>query len=148
MTTVALLELIPNWILISVGLLFIGIEIAFGVFILFWFGLGLITVGLLGFFVNFEQGEFQLIFAFAIGIVLLFGFRKRIISKRNAEPETLYTYQTGDTGIVKHYQDQWMIDYHGTHWRIANPTDQLESGKAYPVKEIRNNQVWLDYNND
>ncbi|UQB42745.1 hypothetical protein JX580_02275 [Thiomicrospira microaerophila] len=143
MNSIGLIELIPDWILIAAGLVLIGIEIIFGLFILFWFGIGLVTVGLLGFFVDFEHGEYQLIFAFAIGMVLLFALRKKVIAPHNAQPDQLDTYQTGDIGLLSQHNQQWMVFYHGTHWIVANPKSGYEVGQRVKVDEIKSNQAWV-----
>lgn len=144
MTSIGLIEFIPNWWLISLGLVLIGLEIFLGLFILLWFGIGLVVVGLLGFFVDFGYGEIQLIFATAIGLVLLFAFRRKVVTGTNAQVEQLATYQAGEMGVLSLVNNQWMIFYHGTHWLVANPNDQLQSGQRVKVSEIKNNQVWID----
>lgn len=144
MTSIGLIELIPNWWLISLGLVLIGLEIFLGLFILLWFGIGLVVVGLLGFFVDFGYGEIQLIFSTAIGMVLLFALRRKVITAKNAQVEQLATYQTGDSGVLSLVNNQWMIFYHGTHWLVANPTDSLQSGQRVKVSEIKNNQAWIE----
>lgn len=144
MTSIGLLELIPNWVLIALGLTLIGIEIFFGLFILFWFGIGLVVIGLLGFFVDFGYGEYQLIFATAIGSVLLYALRNKVISAKNAQTEDLSTYQPGETGTLSRHNEQWMIYYHGTHWRVANPQNDWQEGQTVTVSAIKNNQAWID----
>lgn len=145
MTSIGLLELIPNWWLIALGLALIGIELFFGFFILLWFGIGFVVVGTLGWFVDFGYGEIQLIFATAIGTVLLFAFRRKLITRGNAEAETTSTYEGGDIGQIQRHQDTWQIYYHGTHWQIANPRDDLHVGQMRKVIEIKQNQAWLSY---
>lgn len=143
MSSIGLLELIPSWILIAAGLILIGIEILFGLFVLFWFGLGLVFVGLVGLFVDFEHGEYQLIFAFAIGMVLLFALRKKIIAPHNAEADQLDTYQTGEIGQLSLHNDQWVVFYHGTHWVVANPQADFKANQRVRVDEIKSNQAWV-----
>jgi membrane protein implicated in regulation of membrane protease activity len=143
MSSIGLIELIPDWILIAAGLVLIGIEIIFGLFILFWFGIGLVLIGLLGFFVDFEHGEYQLIFAFAIGMVLLFALRKKVIARNNAEADQLDTYQTGEIGQLSQHNQQWMVFYHGTHWAVANPKSSFQQGQRVVVEKIESNQAWV-----
>lgn len=144
MITPGLLELIPGWLLIAIGFALIGIEMLIGLFMLMWFGIGLIIVGMLSFVVDFEQGEFQLIFAFAIGAVLLFALRKQVIAKRNAQEDISVTYQTGDIGKLALHNDTWMVFYHGTHWQIANPEGQWHEGQRVRVTKIAMNQAWIE----
>lgn len=144
MSSEGLIELIPNWILISAGLVLIGIEIFAALYILLWFGIGLVVVGLLGFFVDFGHGEIQLIFAFAIGTVLMFALRRKVIAPHNAEKEVISTHQPGETGRVTAHNNQWMVYYHGTHWLVANPSDQLKDGQQVKVTDIKHNQAWIE----
>lgn len=143
MSSIGIIELIPNWILIALGVALIGLEIFIGFFVLLWFGLGLVVVGILGFFVDFGYGEYQLIFASAIGIVLLFAFRKKVITPKNAKVELLSTYQPGGTGTVSRHNNQWVIFYRGTHWVIANPHPDLVADQKVEVTEIKDNQAWI-----
>lgn len=144
MTSIGLLELIPSWVLVSAGLILIGIEIFIGLYILLWFGIGLVLVGLLSFFVDFGHGEIQLIFAFAIGSVLLFALRQKLISPHNAQTEPLSTYEPGETGLLSQHNGQWMVFYHGTHWLVANPSDNLTVGQKIKVTQIKSNQAWIE----
>ncbi|HEY9017529.1 NfeD family protein [Thiomicrospira sp.] len=144
MTSIGLLGLIPSWMLISVGLILIGVEIFIGLYILLWFGLGLVFVGLMSFFVDFGHGEIQLIFAFAIGTVLLFALRQKLIAPQNAQTESLSTYEAGETGVLSQHNGQWMVFYHGTHWLVANPNDDLTPGQKIKVTQIKSNQAWIE----
>lgn len=143
MISAGLLALIPNWILISLGVVLIGMEVFLGVFVLLWFGLGFVIVGMLGFFTDFVYGEYQLIFAFAIGIALLAAFRRRVMERFPAAEQVLSTYQAGEYGKVSMHEGQWMIFYKGTHWVIANPQPGLVEGENALVAKIESNRVWL-----
>ncbi|SFR52726.1 NfeD family protein [Thiomicrospira sp. ALE5] len=144
MITLGLLDLIPSWALIALGFALIGVEMLLGLFMLMWFGIGLIVVGLLSFVVDFEYGEIQLIFAFAIGSVLLFALRNKVIAKRNAKEEISVTYQTGGIGKLSLHNDTWMVFYHGTHWQVANPPAEWQEGQRVRVTKIELNQAWIE----
>lgn len=144
MTSIGLIELIPSWMLISAGLILIAIEIFAGLFILLWFGIGLVIVGFLSFFVDFGHGEIQIIFAFAIGTVLMFALRRKVMAPHNAEKEAISTHQPGETGRLSMHNNQWMVYYHGTHWLVANPSDDLKEGQQVKVTEIKHNQAWIE----
>lgn len=145
MISVGLLELIPNWILISLGLVLLAVEMFSALFILLWFGIGLITVGLLGFAVDFTYGEYQLIIATAIGVFLLLGFRRRILPAQNdANNKTLSTYEAGGQGKLAKVDDEWLVFYNGTFWTVANPREDLVEDQLVRIVEVKNNRVTIE----
>lgn len=141
--TTALLPLVPAWILVSIGFVLIAIELmAFNLFIFLWFGIAAIIIGALSFVIDFGHGEYQWLSIIIIGTAMLFTLRKRFMPT-NAAPIELETFKTGEMGRVEKQDDRWVIQYQGTWWQIANPTDDLAEGQTKEVKEIRSNKAYL-----
>lgn len=144
MISVGLLELIPSWVLISLGLVLLAVEMFSALFILLWFGIGLIVVGLLGFTVDFQYGEYQLIMATALGVFLLLAFRRRFLpSQKDATNKVLSTYEAGGKGKVSKSEGEWVVFYNGTFWVIANPREDLVEDQLVQVVEIKSNKAWI-----
>lgn len=139
----ALLPPIANWMMLTLGVILIVLEVsALNFFILLWFGIAAILVGIWGFFAPFTHGEYQLIATALLGTVLLLLFRKRFLPD-NSNSLTLETFKSGGSGRVIEQDGQWMIEYQGTWWRIANPSDALKEGQMAIVEKVENNQAWI-----
>lgn len=140
----AILPPIANWIMLALGIILIVLEVsALNFFILLWFGIAAILVGIWGFFSPFAHGEYQLIATAILGTVLLLLFRKHFLpDTTNTTP--LETFKSGGSGRVIQQDGLWMIEYQGTWWRIANPSDALKEGQMATVEKVENNQVWID----
>ncbi len=145
----AILNAFANWQILTLGVILIMLEVTLlNFFILLWFGIAAIVVGSVGFFIPFEHGEYQLLSITILGTILLLAFRKRFIEDEKAPHLELETFKSGEVGTVTQQKNElgetiWMIEYQGSWWRIANPTEHLKIGQTVTVKKVANNQVWI-----
>lgn len=141
----AILPAFANWQLLTLGVILITLEVTLlNFFILLWFGIAAILVGIWGFFIPFEHGEYQLLATAVMGTGLLLLFRNRFLAINQKAPEMpLETFKAGETGKLMQQNDTWMIEYQGSCWQVANPTDYLKEGETVQVTKVENNRVWI-----
>ncbi|GAB6035341.1 NfeD family protein [Galenea microaerophila] len=146
----AILPAFANWQILTLGVILITLEVTLlNFFILLWFGIAALIIGAIGFFYPFTHGEYQLLAIAILGTLLLLAFRKKLLESQRREQLPLETFEAGETGTVVQHKDEfkdpiWMIEYHGSWWRIANPSDHLKVGQIVKVKKVENNQVWIE----
>ncbi|GEM_PF-1588770 len=145
----AILPAFANWQLLSLGVILITLEVTLlNFFILLWFGIAAILVGIWGFFIPFEHGEYQLLATAVMGTGLLLLFRNRLLEVNQKTPEmTLETFKAGEAGRLMQQDGTWMIEYQGSWWQVANPTDNLKAGETVRVTKVENNRVWIQPQN-
>lgn len=136
-----LLNEIPAWWMIGIGLVLMGAELFLTVFVLLFFGLGFILIGLFSFGWH-TSGEMQILSAMLIGALLTFALRKFFLKTLRPENLTLETLETGDTGELIKHQGQLRVQYKGTSWALKMPYDAaLKAGDIVIVVELKNNQA-------
>ena len=136
-----ILPLIPNWIMITIGLVLLGIEVITGTFVILFFGIAFVAVGLVGMGMAFSSGETQLLVTMIIGFLLTLGLRKKLqnMMTKSADLE-LETMVTGDVGKIVKHQDEFRVDYKGTTWAIQKSDEfDIEEGDQVLVTDIQNN---------
>ena len=142
----SLIPHIPEWYLMIAGLIIIAVEIFFlNLFVILWFGLACLVMGILGFalpnVIGLLHGEWQLLGIALIGIVSLFSY-KIFFSKATAADNTqLDQFQTGKIGTVVHTESGLKVSYQGTLWAIAPGGEVVTANQQVCVQAIRNNQV-------
>lgn len=129
------------WVVI-VGFILILLELATGSFYLLWYGIGLVLSGATGWGFGNENYLIQTVIGLAIGAVLMFSFRKRVlnkISKNNHRDEFLL--EKGK-GVVL---ENSLVDFRGTTWRYENKTDDtFEIGEEVFVIPTTTNRVFIE----
>lgn len=129
------------WWLIGFGLLLVGLELLLTTFVLLFFGLGFVLVGLITFQLPLS-GEAQILAAIVIGALLTFLLRPWFLKSMQAEEVILETLQTGDFGRIITGPDGFRIDYKGTTWAIQNARQfELVEGEEVEVLQLKNNQA-------
>lgn len=135
------------WLLVAIGVLLITAEIFIGAFVVLWFGIGAVLVGLLTLFVPELHAGLQILFAVQAGVVLLYFFRDHCVAKDNGEKESLYTF-TGGPGVLRAGDDGHLsVSARGTYWAIANieviPEAKRLDGTNVEIDRFENNRAVL-----
>ncbi len=135
---------IPAWYLVGIGLVIIAIEVFFiNLFVIFWFGLATILIGLLELFIKFERGESQLLLIALIGSITLFLYLKRYKPQRKTN-HNIDNYSTGETGVITETENGLKVQYKGTLWDIAQPTSSfLKSGDCVTITALKDNKATI-----
>ena len=135
---------IPNWYLIGIGLIIIGVELFFiNLFVILWFGIAAIIVGFIDLIAPFERGEYQLLLIALFGAVMLFAYL-RLFKSKVTNNENLDNYQAGKLGTIIKTDSQLKVHYEGTLWTIAQPLpDNLKDGDVVQIEKITANKVIL-----
>lgn len=112
-----MLSLISPAILIAIGLGLIALEALSFSFILFWFGLSFMIVGILSYFSLFPDGLWQLSSIAIVAIALLFALRTKAIKifmkSKEKENNDNFLNEKG-IGIIKNAK----VYYKATYWDI------------------------------
>lgn len=143
-----LLAPISPWYLISLGLVLLLSELLLMSFVLMWFGIAAILMGLVSFYIHLPSGESQLIITAFWGGFMLYLLRHKMIKSQGQEDMQPETFREGGYGQLKKMDDRWMVEYQGTLWKIApeclkNHQAWLEDDEVNVVK-IQHNQVFIE----
>lgn len=143
-----ILPLIPNWIMLALGIVLMGLEVMTGTFFILFIGIAFLLVGLLGMIgIDFASGEFQLLTTMVIGFALTMFLRKKLQAMMNKQQDLeLETMKTGDLGKIVKFQDEFRVEYKGTTWAIQKSEEfEVEEGDQVVVTEIQNNIAFISY---
>lgn len=126
--------MIAPLIMISVGVVFMILELLFMNFVLIFFGLGFLIVGAVNFGVKFGW-EWQILLSFLLSLVLLFTLKKplkRLFSKNSKSFNNEFLDESG-VGEVK----DGMVYYKGTFWK-SDEIKELKDGDKVEISGIKN----------
>ncbi|WP_294945863.1 NfeD family protein [Sulfurivirga sp.] len=142
----AWLPVLSVWLMLVIGLGLIVLEVLLaGTFVILWFGVAFILVGLAGLWIAFPAGEYQLIAVAVLGTLLLWALRKRAQAWfAGSEPPPAETYEAGDIGELQQHEGQWMVYYRGTWWRLAEPVPDPEPGQRVRVTALEGNRARVE----
>lgn|GEM_PF-3378655 len=135
-------EPILSEILIGVGIFLITMEIFMPNFVIIWFGISSIVIGLVGFLFTFENGLHQIALISIIGLALLLFFREKIKTHLNSKKSKVnddFLKEEG-FGIVS---DNNMIAFRGTLWH-HNLNQELKKETKVKILSVKDNIVILD----
>ncbi len=139
-----ILPIIPAWIMLTLGVLLLAAELLSATFVMLFFGIAFILVGLVGFFVSWSSGEVQLLLAMVLGGVLTYalrGFFMQGMAKQNLPLETM---QVGDTGIIVENDGHLRVNYKGTTWGFKKDADfEIKAGDEVLVEALKNNVAFI-----
>lgn len=139
-----LLPMIPAWIMLTIGVALLGIELLIGLFVVMFFGIAFILVGGAGFFFEWSSGEIQLLATVLLGGVLTFALRGLLMKGTDKEDMPLETMQTGDSGEVVHHGGELRVMYKGTTWTFKNLDEtEVEVGDEVRVERLKNNVAYI-----
>lgn len=135
------------WLLLTLGVVLMTLEIGVGGFILVWFGLGAVAAGLITFLVPGLNLGIQLLLSVLMGAVLLYLFRERFTGS-GEEASRMHTFEANDGQLVfdPNRGGQAQVFCNGTHWQIANPeslSDTAAAGDWVKVSAFHNNQAYI-----
>lgn len=138
-----ILNTISPTILIAIGILLIAAEAATFTFILFWFGIASIIVGIISYIVSFSDGAWQIASIGIIAILLLFFLRTKalylFLKAKDGEIKDDFLNTKG-FGIVKNGK----VYYKATFWN-CDDIDNFKDGEKVEVLEAKKNMVKIKY---
>lgn len=129
------------WVLIA-GFALILLELLTGSFYLFWYGIGLALSGATAWIIGDEHYLIQLVIGFAIGAILMFSFRKRVLGKisKNSKKDE-FLLEKGKGIIIENY----LVEFRGTTWKYENNTDDtFKIGEEVLVIPTNTNRVFVE----
>lgn len=132
------IQAIDAFVLISIGVILIALESFLLSFVIAWFGIGFILVGLLSFYYTFENGYNQLAVVSIISLVLLFILKKRVkeyfLKSKEKAPTDNFLNESGYAVIRNN-----LVYFKGTYFEIENyGLDIKEGDKVFVVSTNKN----------
>ena len=116
--------------LMAFGIALVAAEIVTSSFVLFWFGIGFLTVAFVTYGYAFEEGMVQLAWAFSIGAVLMYLLRAKFVKLVMASKEKhIDAFEGEGEGVVKNGK----VFFRGTYWE-ADLEGYSEDDKVTVVK--------------
>ncbi len=139
-----LLAEIPAWLMITIGLLLLAAELMTGAFVILFFGIGFVVIGISGFFIGWSAGEFQLLSAMLLGGILTFTLRPLFINSMNKDDLLLETMQVGELGKIVKNDGELRLEYKGTTWVFENRGESdIAEGDEVMVERLKNNVAYI-----
>jgi len=144
MQTLITLSAFDFYILFAIALAFITLEMFLYSFVIIWFGLGSIIVGVLSFFYPFERAIWQLALVSIISLALLFLFRKKLLAKFLKSQKEVKDNFFDDKGIGEIKNSK--VFYKGTYWEITSTINQKKfvEGEKVLVLKVANNHATIE----
>lgn len=124
-------------ILLTIGVVLIGLEMVLGSFYILWFGIGFFVVGAVEYFIPFSGAMYQIATALVISLVLLFTLKRRvkmILGKNEKEIKDDFLNEKG-VGVIK----EGMIFYKGTLWEYEPKNLHVKEGLHVEVLKTKGN---------
>ena len=139
-----ILSVIPAWIMLTIGFALLGIELLIGSFIVLFFGIAFIVIGVSGFIFNWPSGELQLLVTILLGGVLSFALRGLLTKGTDRADLPLETMQGGDIGQIVAHGGALSVMYKGTTWTFRSLDDNVFSeGDEVVVESLKNNVAYV-----
>ena len=135
-----MLNAISPVILIGIGIFLMALEVVTFTFVLFWFGVAFVLVGVMSYFVTFSDGAWQIASVGIISLVLLFFFRSKFLTiflKASKGDEVQDEFlNTKGVGVVKNGK----IYYKATYWD-CDDIKTLNEGQKVEILEAKKAKV-------
>lgn len=132
-----ILNVFSPLVLLGVGIGLIALEGILVSFVIIWFGVGLVLVGLISYFYDFSDGFNQLVLASAFALLLLFVLRKKFLTKflesKEGEIEENFLNTKGE-GIIKN----GLVQFRGTYFEIDSDETFEENEKVEVLSTHKN----------
>ena len=139
-----LLTVIPAWLMITIGLFLLAAELLTGAFVILFFGIAFVVIGVSGFFIEWNAGEFQLLSAMVLGGILTFSLRRLFLKSMNQEELSLETMQVGELGRIVEHGGELRLQYKGTTWLFKNTgKGDVFAGDDVMVESLKNNVAYI-----
>lgn len=148
------MSLSPEWLL-AIGILLVLSELALGIFVPIFFGVGFLIMALIQYLVSEDMSlATQLLIAFSSGTVIMLLLRKRFFRSRDQDDDQmpLSTFQGETTGTLVKSESTgiYQVKANGTYWRIANVGAFSEAdldalvNKSIKVKDFPNYEAVIE----
>ena len=135
-----ILPVIPAWIMLTIGVVLLGLELLSGAFVILFFGMAFLVVGYSGFVMNWPAGEYQILAVAVLGGILTYLLRGYFMRGMSKEDLPLETMQVGESGKIVDHGGQQRLLYKGTTWAFKNTGDDVVvTGDEVMVVELKNN---------
>lgn len=134
-----------DWIMLTIGVLFIVLEMVTFTFVLFFIGLGFLLTAFVGTFIwPFDNIAVQFLFMAITSGIMVVAF-KPWLSKRfgpSKKSIELETFKTGAVGEVIEVAGHLRVLYQGTSYEIEYiPEQTLYVGEKVTVTNLNNNKA-------
>jgi len=143
MQTLITLSAFDFYILFAIAIVLITLEMFLYSFVVIWFGLGFIIVGVLSFFYPFERAIWQLAVVSIISLAFLFLFRKKLLAKFLKSQKEIKDNFFDEKGVGEIKNSK--VFYKGTYWEITSTIDEKEfvEGEKVLVLKVSNNHATI-----
>lgn len=139
-----IIAVIPAWVMLTIGMVLLGLELMVGSFVVIFIGAAFIFVGVLGFFMSWPSGEIQILVTVVLSAVLTLSLRKTLMKGMSQKDLPLETMQTGDLGEIVDHGGELRVMYKGTTWAFRNQGDnELNAGDEVTVEDLKNNVAYV-----
>lgn len=140
----SIVAVIPAWIMLTIGVVLLGIELMIASFVVIFIAIAFLIVGLAGFFVAWPSGEIQLLVTIVLSAVLTLTLRKTFMKGMSKEDLPLETMESGDFGEIVEHDGDFRVEYKGTTWAIRVVDDsELKVGDEVVVEKLHNNMAYI-----
>jgi membrane protein implicated in regulation of membrane protease activity len=141
---VTILSVISPIVLVGIGIFLMALEVLTFTFVLFWFGVAFIGVGVISYFVTFSDGAWQIASVGIISLVLLLFLRSRFLTifleaRKGDEVQDDFFNMQG-VGIVKNGK----IYYKATYWD-CDDMERLKEGQKVEILEVKKGKVKIKF---
>lgn len=133
---------LSNNIIFGIGIFLIAFEIFIPNFVIIWFGIASLIVGLIGLIFEFQNSLHQFALISIIGLILLISLRKRVKSSLLTSSDKKVNDDFLKEGGVGITESEEMINFRGTLWR-HNSDKKLKRGERVEILYIKDNIAYL-----
>lgn len=129
-------------ILLTIGIVLMGLEMMLGSFYILWFGIGFFVVGAIEYFLPFPSAMYQIATALSISLVLLFTLKRKVsylLSNSEKEIKSDFLNEEGE-GIIK----EGMVFYKGTMWEYEPKSLHVKEGLHVKVLSTKGNKANIE----
>ncbi|WEJ62845.1 NfeD family protein [Thiomicrorhabdus lithotrophica] len=135
-----ILPVIPAWIMLTIGVVLLALELLSGAFVILFFGMAFLVVGYSGFMIDWQAGEYQVLAVAVLGGILTYVLRGYFMRGMSKEDLPLETMQVGESGIIVDDGGEQRLRYKGTTWAFKyTGEDAVAIGDEVMVVELKNN---------
>ncbi|WP_418185546.1 NfeD family protein [Aliarcobacter vitoriensis] len=144
MQTLITLSAFDFYILFAIAIALITLEIFLYSFVVIWFGLGFIIVGVLSFFYPFESAIWQIALVSILSLIFLFLFRKKLLARFSKSQREVKDNFFDESGFGEFKQGK--IFFKGTFWELEPNFDDktLKDGEKIKVLKVKNNFAFIE----
>lgn len=139
-----ILPIIPAWIMLTIGVVLLALELLSGAFVVLFFGIAFVVIGFSGFALNWQAGEYQVLAAAVLGGVMTYTLRGYLMKGMPKDDLPLETMQVGEVGTIVDHGGEQRLLYKGTTWAFKNTGEQaVMTGDEVTIVELKNNVAFV-----